>query len=85
MRILHVCLDYPPRRTRYGSGTVNDDLLGALHRAGHEVAVLTPGRADRTDHIGGAGAVQLVEAPTELTVRHLLLQCLSFGLSLVRG
>ena len=30
MRILHVCLDYPPRRTRYGSGTVNDDLLATL-------------------------------------------------------
>ncbi len=72
MRVLHVCLDYPPRRTRYGSGTVNDDLLGALHRAGHEVAVLTPGRADRTDHMAGARGVQLVEAPAELTVRHLL-------------
>jgi len=72
MRILHVCLDYPPRRTRYGSGTVNDDLLAALHRAGHDVAVLTPGRTERVTTTLGAGGVHLVEAPTDLTVRHLL-------------
>ena len=71
MRILHVCLDYPPRRTRYGSGTVNDDLLATLRRTGHEVVVLTPGRAERTNGMHTADGPQLIEAPTELTVRHL--------------
>jgi len=64
-------LDYPPRRTRYGSGTVNDDLLATLRRAGHEVVVLTPGRAERTNGMHTADVPQLIEAPTELTVRHL--------------
>jgi len=74
MRILHLCLDYPPRRTRYGSGTVNDDLLAALWRAGHEVVVLTPGRADRPNGMPPGSGPQLVEVPTGLTARHLLPQ-----------
>jgi glycogen(starch) synthase len=71
VKILHVCLDYPPRRTRYGSGTVNDHVLDALIRAGHDVAVVAPGRAERR-HRGQPGSARLVEVPVALSTRHLL-------------
>lgn len=71
MKILHVCLDYPPRRTMYGSGTVNDDLLPALTGVGHDVVVLAPGRPDRVVERRDQ-TPQLVETPVEITMRHLL-------------
>lgn len=71
MKILHVCLDYPPRRTRYGSGPVTDDLLTAIADSHHEIVVLTPGRHERGPTAGGS-TTRVVQTPPELSERHLL-------------
>ncbi|MEV6970533.1 glycosyltransferase family 4 protein [Hamadaea sp. NPDC051192] len=70
MKILHVCLDFPPRRTRYGSGTVNDDVLRALYVAGNEVTVLTPGRAER--QLTATPGIRVIEVPRPLSEQFLL-------------